>query len=107
MDPFQPYFEVSLALLPELWQAYVIHQKMWLLKFGLYAPTKMSQLLFSSTSEGVAIRVLSERLKKFGVNFGIQKKRYYPILFWCFSKFLSYNFFNKSQNTFFFLNFNL
>ena len=30
--------------------------------------------------------------KKFGVNFGLYKKRYYPILFLFFSSFLSYNF---------------
>ena len=30
-------------------------QKMWPFKFGLYTPTKMGQLLFSSTSEDVAI----------------------------------------------------
>ena len=35
-------------------------------------------------------RVLSERQTKNRSQFGTQKKRYYPILFWCFSSFLSY-----------------
>ena len=43
-------------------------------------------------------RVLSERQKKIRSQFWTPKKRYYPILFWCFSSFLSYNFFKKSKN---------
>ena len=41
---------------------------------------------------------LARRRKKIRSQFWTPKKRYYPILFWCFSSFLSYNFFKKSKN---------
>ena len=64
-----------------------------------YCSTTSSSSITSCSSSlcavNMASRVLSERQKNIRSKFWTLKNRYYPILFLCFSSFLSYNFFQQ------------